>query len=571
MIKLTRYLKGYIKESILAPVFKLLEAVFELLVPLVIASLIDNGILLNNKNHIVFSGFLLLAMCVVGLISSITAQYYSAKVASGLGTSLRNDLFEHIFSLSNYETDVVGKSTLISRLTNDTTQIQNGFNLFFRLVLRSPFIVLGAIILACNISIEIGLVFVLVILVLSLIVYLIMNYSIKNFKNIQLMMDDLLNKISENLEGVRVIRAFLNEQREINDFKKSSENLKDKQLKVTRVSSLMNPLTYVVVNVGLVIILNKGGISVNVGSLSQGEVVALVNYMSQILVELFKVATLVNTLSKASTSAKRVNEVFEYSNCMVDGLKEATIGDIVFDNVSFKYPKAKSNCLNNISFGIKANETIGIIGGTGSGKTTLVSLLLRLYDTSDGSIYIDGFNIKEYSIKSLRSLIGIVLQKVSLFKGSIKTNLLNSNRNASDLEINDALNYSLASDFVSEKEDGINSKVEQFGRNFSGGQKQRLNIARALIKKPKLLIFDDSFSALDYKTDLDLRKSIKNNFNDTTVIMVSQRVSSIKNADKIIVLDNGNMVGLGKHEELLLNCNIYKEIYDSQAYGNAYE
>ena len=568
MKNLLEYLKDYKKECILAPLFKLLEASFELLVPLVMAKIIDIGIGNSDKVYIYKMGILLILFVIIGLISAITAQYYSAALSVGFGTKLRNALFKHILSFSHKEIDILGKDTLLTRLTNDTNQLQTGVNIFFRLILRSPFIVLGALCMSFIISPTMSFIFIFVIISLYYIVFFLMNKSIKLYKLVQSKLDKVLGISDNNLAGVRIIRAFNQGNNEKKEFLKASEELFLEQNRVSKISAIMNPLTYVIVNMGVVLILYKGGFDISVGKLTKGEVVALINYMSQILVELIKTANLLIIISKSSASAKRVNEIFAVKNSLVDGNLDYPINKKIgeeilrFENVSFKYPKSQNEAISNISFSLKEGEILGIIGGTGSGKSTIVNLIPRFYDVSSGEVLLDNKDIREYNISSLRKNIGLVEQKARLFEGSIKDNLSWGNLKAVDEDVYKAIDLVVAEDVLNAKENGLYSNVVSAAKNFSGGQKQRLSIARTLIKKPKILILDDSSSALDYVTDAKLRKNIKEIKN--TTIIVSQRVVSVKNSDKILVLDEGKVVGLGKHEELVATCDVYKEICLSQ-------
>lgn len=568
MKNLLEYLKDYKKECILAPLFKLLEASFELLVPLVMARIIDIGIGNFDKVYIYKMGILLILFVIIGLISAITAQYYSAVLSVGFGTKLRNALFKHILSFSHKEIDILGKDTLLTRLTNDTNQLQTGVNIFFRLILRSPFIVLGALCMSFIISPTMSFIFIFVIISLYYIVFFLMNKSIKLYKLVQSKLDRVLGISDNNLAGVRIIRAFNQGNNEKKEFLKASEELFLEQNRVSKISAIMNPLTYVIVNMGVVLILYKGGFDISVGKLTKGEVVALINYMSQILVELIKTANLLIIISKSSASAKRVNEIFAVKNSLVDGNLDYPINKKIgeeilrFENVSFKYPKSQNEAISNISFSLKEGEILGIIGGTGSGKSTIVNLIPRFYDVSSGEVLLDNKDIREYNISSLRKHIGLVEQKARLFEGSIKDNLSWGNLKAVDEDFYKAIDLVVAEDVLNAKENGLYSNVVSAAKNFSGGQKQRLSIARTLIKKPKILILDDSSSALDYVTDAKLRKNIKEIKN--TTIIVSQRVVSVKNSDKILVLDEGKVVGLGKHEELVATCDVYKEICLSQ-------
>jgi ATP-binding cassette, subfamily B, multidrug efflux pump len=566
MIQLIRYLKNYKKESVLAPLFKLLEATFELLVPLVIAGIIDVGIATGNKNYIWSHGAILLLMGAIGLVSAITAQYFSSKIAAGFGTELRDDLFHHIMGLSRNETDRIGSATLITRMINDSNQIQNGVNMFFRLVLRSPFIVFGAMAMAYAIKGTAGLLFTAVIGLLSVIVFFVMKSSVFRYRIVQKKLDGLLLKTSENLEGIRVIRAFRRESAEKKAYGTAAEDLSKEQIIVGRISAFMNPLTYAVINLGLAAILKTGAVQVNAGTLTQGQIVALVNYISQILIELLKLANLIIMLSKASACAKRINEIFALSNSMQNGTADATMAppSVEFNNVSFTYPGAGEPSLTNISFTAAPGQTIGIIGGTGSGKTTLANLIPRFYDAGTGEIRIGGENIQHYTIESLRKAVGIVEQTTRLFSGTIAENLRWGDDTAdTELLINSVVTAQ-AEAVISAKDGGLNGVVEQLGRNFSGGQKQRLSIARTLVRRPRILILDDSSSALDFATDAALRKAIKTACSGATLFIISQRVTTIRHADKIIVLDDGHMAGFDTHEALLKNSQLYHEICMSQ-------
>ena len=568
MLRLARYLKEYKLESALAPLFKLLEATFELLVPIVIARIIDIGIAGGDSNYIIKMGILLVTLAVIGLTSAIIAQYFSAKAATGFGTKLRDDLFAHILGFSHAEIDVLGRDTLVTRVTNDSDQVQNGINRFFRLVLRSPFIVAGAFIMSFNIDPRMSMIALTVIAVLAITVAFIMSKSIRLYRNVQKKLDRVLGKTGENLTGIRVIRAFSKESSEVAEYENATKDLYNDQVLVGDISALLNPLTYVVVNLGIVAILKKGAMQVNIGNLTTGQVVALINYMSQILVELVKFANLIILLSKASACAKRINEIFDIKCSLKGGSKELDLSDcngdiITFENVGFAYPKAKEEALSDISLSIKKGETIGIIGGTGSGKSSLINLIPRFYDISRGSIKLGGQDIKEYSLDSIRKNVALVEQKSRLFRGNIRDNLLWGNENADDGELFEAAQTAQAMDVINSKERRLDSEVAMYGNNFSGGQKQRLSIARSLVKKAGILILDDSSSALDYATDSRLRKAIRQ-IKDITTIIVSQRIVSIKNADRIVVLDDGKIVGIGNHEELLENNPIYREIYNSQ-------
>lgn len=568
MKPIIRMLGIYKKEAILGPLFKLLEALFELFVPLVVASLIDYGIASQDKSYIIKMFLLLILLAAVGLICSITAQYFAAKAAVGVGTKLRSDLFRKIQSLSFTELDKLGTSTMITRMTSDVNQVQSGINLVLRLFLRSPFIVFGAMIMAFTIDFSSALVFVGAIPVLAVIVFAIMLISIPLYKRVQSKLDKVTGKTRENLTGVRVIRAFCMEEQEIESFKGLNEELSKEQKYVGRISALMNPATYVIINVAIVVLVYVGAIRVEQGIITQGSVVALYNYMSQILVELIKLANLIITTTKSVACANRVATVLETESSLekISDDRIKTENHIDFVDVSLNYKDASEESLSDISFGVKRGETVGIIGGTGSGKSSLVNLIPHFYDCTKGGVYVDGVNVKSYPVNELREKIGIVLQKAVLFKGTIKENIAWGKDNASDTDIEKALEVAQAKDVVASKKNGINEEIEQGGKNLSGGQRQRLTIARAIVKQPDILILDDSASALDYATDAKLRQAIKG-LNDTTVFIVSQRTSSIMSADKIIVLDDGKIAGIGTHSQLLKSCDVYKEIYSSQTDG----
>ncbi len=574
MLKLSRYLKNYKLEAVLSPLFKCLEALFELLVPLVISSIIDIGIANHDKLYIYSRGLILLGFGIAGLFFAITAQYFSAKAAVGVGTELRNDLFKHIMSLSSAETDIAGSATLITRMTSDSNQIQNGVNMIFRLILRSPIIVFGALIMSYYVKGSEALIFLAVIVVLFIVVAAIMDKTVKLYRIVQKKLDEVLDQTSENLSGVRVIRTFCREDYEKRTYRESSEELNIKQIKAGNVSALMNPLTYVVINLGIVALINSGAINVSIGTLTQGEVVALVNYMSQILVELIKLTNTIILVSKAQACANRINEIFAMKNTLKDGdldalsawngMENKNAAAISFNNVSFTYPNAAGAALSDINLTIAKGDTVGIIGGTGAGKTTLIRLISRDYDATSGSIAIAGNDIKKYKLGSLHRLVGTVQQKVVLFSGTIRDNILRGNRQAGDNELFLAAKDAQAAEIIEGREDGYESVVTQSGKNLSGGQKQRLSIARTLIMNSPVLILDDSSSALDFATDARLRSAIAKRSKDTTVIMVTQRVAGIANADKIIVMDDGRIAGIGTHKELVNNCGLYKEICLSQ-------
>lgn len=567
MKSLLKYIKDYRKESILAPLFKMLEASFELMVPLVMASIIDRGIAHNDTAQIIKMGLVLVLLAAVGLISAVTAQYFSAKAAVGFATKLRSALFAHIQGLSYTELDTIGTSTLITRMTSDVNQLQNGVNLTLRLLLRSPFIVFGAMVMAFTVDVKAAFIFVVAIPLLSIVVFGIMIASIPLYKKVQAALDKILGRTRENLAGARVIRAFCNEEAETAGFERENELLLNTQVFVGKISAAMNPVTYIIINIALVVLLWTGAVRVDSGVITQGAVVALVNYMSQILVELVKLANLIIQLTKALACAKRVEGIFAVTSSMANGsLENGSDEDpaIVFDHVCLTYSGGGDESLTDIDFAVKKGETIGIIGGTGSGKTSVVNLIPRFYDATKGTVRINGRDIRDYDIETLRDTIGVVPQRAVLFKGTIRENLLWGNEDASGADIEDALRISQAKEFVDTKEGRLDFMIAQGGKNLSGGQRQRLTIARAIVRKPQILILDDSASALDFATDAKLRAAIKGMENDMTVIIVSQRASSIQYADKIVVLDDGAVAGIGTHEELLAENEIYQEIYYSQ-------
>lgn len=567
MTKLLVYLKDYKKESVLGPLFKLLEASFELIVPLVVASMIDVGIANRDRGYILKMCLIMAALGLIGLTCSVTAQFFAAKAAVGFATKLRHGLFEHIQKLSFSQMDREGTSTLITRITSDINQVQSGVNLVLRLFLRSPFIVFGAMIMAFTVDVKAALIFVVVIPILSVIVFGIMLISIPLYKKVQGALDRVLGITRENLTGVRVIRAFGQEEAEVAKFDGETDALRHIQMVAARISALMNPLTYVVINGGLIALIYVGAVRVEAGILTQGQVVALVNYMSQILVELVKLANLIITVTKAVACGNRIQSILEEPAGMEEKDSrgdEKLTGCVEFDHVSMRYYEGGEEALTDIHFKAVKGQTIGVIGGTGSGKSSLVNLIPRFYDAEKGSVKVDGVDVKEYDLTALRDKIGVVMQKAVLFHGTIRENLKWGNENASDEELWEALRTAQAKEFVLQKKDQLDEMIEQEGRNLSGGQRQRLSIARALVKKPEILILDDSASALDYATDAALRKSLKEMPGETTVFIVSQRASSLMHADTIIVLDDGNVAGMGTHEELLKNCEVYQEIYYSQ-------
>ncbi len=609
MKELLKYIKDYKKECVLGPLFKLLEACFDLTVPIVMAKIIDEGIAKSDSHFILVYGGVLILLAAVGLLSSITAQYFAAKAAVGFATNLRHGLFKHIESLSFTEMDTVGISTLITRMTSDINQMQSGVNMALRLFLRSPFIVFGAAVMAFTVDVKAAIVFAVVIPILAVVVLGIMAVSMPLYRKVQAGLDGILGRTRQNLTGVRVIRAFDKEEAEKEDFNNENQILTNLQLLVGKISALTNPVTYIFLNVALVVLLYVGAIRVDGGVLTQGKVIALVNYMSQILVELIKLANTIVLSTKAVACGNRIQSVFEMKPSIMDDFvsedeenislkdtdsaksgelksdtnndmkntialgkdlsnnsadKNAKGAEVVFENVDLTYKGAGDKSLENISFTAPAGSTIGIIGGTGSGKSSLVNLIPRFYDATAGKVLIDGKNVKDYKVSEVRSIVGIVMQKAVLFKGSIRENMKWGNNKATDEEINFALENAQAAEIVAGKEGGLDYMIEQSGRNLSGGQKQRFTIARALVRRPKVLILDDSASALDFATDAKLRKSLKQLGYEPTTFIVSQRTSSIKHADMILVLDDGKVVGKGTHDELLENCEVYHEIYMSQ-------
>lgn len=569
MRSLLKYLKDYKKESILAPVFKMLEASFELFVPLVMAAIIDTGIANHDKGYIFRMGGVLVALGLIGLACSVTAQFFSAKAAVGFATKLRHALFSHIQGLSYAELDTLGTNTLITRMTSDVNQLQSGVNLTLRLLLRSPFIVFGAMIMAFTVDVKAALIFVVAIPLLSIVVFGIMIVSLPLYKKLQAALDKVLGRTRENLEGARVIRAFCKEGQEIESFSEDNGALLNIQVFVGKISAAMNPLTYIIVNIALVVLLWTGAIRVDGGIITQGAVVALVNYMSQILVELIKMANLIIQITKALACAKRIESILAVENSqqieeLTQQAKAETDDVIRFDHVGLTYQGGGEESLTDIDFTVKKGQTIGIIGGTGSGKTSVVNLIPRLYDATRGTVYVDGQDVKTYDPKQLRSKVGIVPQKAVLFAGTIRKNLLWGNENATEEQLERALEISQAKEFVDTKEGRLDFKIAQGGKNLSGGQRQRMTIARAVVRDPEILILDDSASALDFATDAKLRHAIREMGNDMVVIIVSQRSSSIQYADQIIVLDDGKMVGIGTHDSLLAENEVYQEIYYSQ-------
>jgi len=578
MKKLLVYLKDYKKESVLGPLFKLLEATFELIVPLVMAAIIDTGVATGDKSYIMKMCMVLVLLAVIGLTCSITAQYFAAKAAVGFATKLRHALFAHIERLSFTEMDTVGTATLITRMTSDVNQVQNGVNLVLRLFLRSPFIVFGAMVMAFTIDVKAALVFVVTIPLLSIIVFGIMLISIPLYKKVQSALDKVLGITRENLTGSRVIRAFNKEDDEKVHFNENNDLLTRAQIYVGKISALMNPLTYVIINGAIVVLVWTGAVRVDNGYITQGEVVALINYMSQILVELVKLANLIININKSIACGNRIQSIFEMQPSITDGSgqkvdkvqtdtvdrSEEAEYAVEFSHVGLTYAGAGDESLTDIDFKVKKGETIGIIGGTGSGKSSVVNLIPRFYDVTSGFIKVDGKDVKDYPLEELRGKIGTVLQKAVLFHGTIRENLKWGNPDATEEDLNRAITVAQAKEFVDNKEGGLDFEIEQGGKNLSGGQRQRLTIARAVVKKPEILILDDSASALDFATDAALRKAIREMEGETTVFIVSQRAASIQHADRIVVLDDGKIVGLGTSEELLESCEVYQEIYNSQ-------
>lgn len=604
MLKMARFLKNYKKQVILGPIFKLIEAIFELIVPLIMANIIDIGIQNKDISYVLKIGFLLVIIGIIGLASSLTCQHYAALASQGFGTTVRNELFTHINTFSHNEIDKFGTPSLITRVTNDVNQLQFAVAMLIRLVIRAPFLALGSIVMAMVLDLKLSLIFLIATPIILSILYIIMKKSIPYFRSLQKKLDRISLITRENLEGVRVVRAFSNQVNEEIRFNDASNDLSNTSIRVGKLSALLNPLTYIVLNFAIITIIWFGGMRVDLGNLTQGQIIALVNYMTQILLALIVVTNLVIIFTKASASAARVNEVFNTSCSIIENnvnpleslseldvesknspkninnefrtenvseylsksdYNQNTVPKIQFNNVSFSYEGSNKYSLENISFSILPKETIGVIGGTGSGKSTLVNLISRFYDPSSGNIFIDGHNLKKYPLSQLRKKIGFVPQSPVLFTGSIAENMRIGSPTASDDDIKAALDIAQGSEFVDKLPNKYETLLDQGGKNLSGGQKQRLTIARALICKPEILILDDSFSALDFSTDATLRKALKNETNNnTTVIIVSQRIATIKNADKIIVLDDGNLIDIGNHDELYNRCSIYKEIYLSQ-------
>lgn len=566
MRKLLKYMRGYEKECVLGPLFKLLEATFELFIPLVVASIVDVGIGHADKGYIVKMCLVMVALGIVGLISAITAQFFAAKAAVGFAARLRHAVMEHILGLSYTEIDTLGTSTMVTRMTSDINQVQNGVNLTLRLLLRSPFVVFGAMIMAFTIDFQAALVFVGLIPVLCLVVFGIMLVTMPMYRRVQSKLDSVTSSTRQNLAGVRVLRAFTMEDSEVSGFTSQTQTLTDYQLAAGRISALMNPITFVIVNLAVIVLIYVGALKVEGGILTQGLVIALYNYMSQILVELIKMANLIITMTKAAACANRVESILEIVPSQENGKVSSSglSGKVEFRDVSAQYAGASEPSLEHISFTAEPGQTIGIIGGTGSGKTTLVNLIARFYDASEGTVLLDGTDVMELDKQMLRRSIGVVPQKAVLFKGTIRSNLLWGNPDAADEELNEALRIAQASEVVAGKALGLDEPVEQGGTNFSGGQRQRLTIARALVRKPAVLIMDDSASALDYATDAKLRMAIRDMEKSPTTFIVSQRAASVRFADQILVLDDGRLADAGTHDELLERCEVYQEIYYSQ-------
>lgn len=576
MKMIIQFMKDYKKESILAPLFKMLEALLELFVPLVVAQIIDRGIYYGDKRYIISMCLVMFLLAAIGLAFSLTAQYFAAKSAVGASTAMRSKLFAHIQSFGYEEMDRIGSATLITRMTSDINQVQNGINMALRLFLRSPFVVIGSVVMAFTIDFKAALIFVVTVPVLAIVLFTVMAVTKPIYKNVQNSLDRILNITRENLTGVRVIRAFHQEKNEKETFFAANDELTGFQKFAGKISGLSNPMTFIIINFAIIVLVYVGAIRVNAGSLSQGEVVALYNYMSQILVELVKFANLIVTITKALASVNRIGDIFEMSpkmkagetlieiNKTGDSQLEETVPMVEFRDVSFGYHESGEAAISHISFRAKRGETIGIIGGTGSGKSTLVNLIPRFYDATDGMVLLNGKNVKEISFKELRTKIAVVPQKAQLFAGTIGSNLRLGFPEATEEDLEEALKVSQAKEFVDAKAGRLDAVVEQGGRNLSGGQKQRLTLARALVRKSEILIMDDSASALDYATDANLRKAIREMNHKPTVFIVSQRASSILNADQIIVLDDGKVAGIGNHEFLLESCDVYREIYETQ-------
>lgn len=571
LFKLRRFLKPYKLQVILGPLFKLVEAVFELIIPLIMAKVIDTGVKNNNIQYVFKMGAFMILLGIVGLCSTIVCQSFAAKASQGFGTNLRNSLFEHMNTFSHKELDKFESGALITRMTNDVNQLQLAVAMFIRLAIRAPFLIIGSIIMAVSISMKMSVIFFITSVVISLSLYFIITGSVPFLKKIQSKLDRLALITREDLDGTRVIRAFSKQKWSIKRFKEINNEISFNACEVAKISSLLNPITYVIINLGIVAIIWYGGVRANTGDITQGEIIAFVNYMTQILLALIVVSNLVIIFTKAFASAGRINEIFDTKTSIKEkcGLQEATVKNdklfkIEFKDVSFSYDKNSEPSIKNVNVSIKSGERIGIIGGTGSGKSTFINLIPRFYDVSSGAVYVDGVNIKNYNTFNLRKKIAIVHQRSVLFSGTVRENLKLGKKDATDNELYEALKVAQALDFVNEKPKGLNEIIEQDGKNFSGGQRQRLTIARALVKKPEILILDDSSSALDYNTEANFRKSLIENTKGITVITVSQRATSIKHCDKIIVFDEGKILDIGKHEELIKSCSVYREICKSQ-------
>lgn len=589
MFKLRRYLRGHYAECVLAPLFKMLEALLQLLVPLVMSQVIDVGIASRDAGYVLERGALLIVMGVLAWVVAVAAQLFSARLAAAFGTALRDDLFRHILTLSREDVERLGRASLVTRLTNDTQQVQDGLNMFFRLILRSPFVTFGTVVAAFLVDGVEGAALLVAVLAAGALVMCFMRITTQRYRDVQRGLDEVQLRVSENLEGVRVLRAFRHEDAERQAFAQSAGTVRDRQVTTGDISAVVNPLTYAVVNCGLIALLWFGGLHVNVGSLTQGELVALVSYVSQALGELLKLTNLIVLLSKASACARRVNEVFDTQPTLIDGTREVDAAEgapaasgtaagpdstaapsspaapaLAFDDVSFAYPDAGGASLSHITFSLAPGGTLGVIGGTGSGKTTLANLALRFYDVSAGSVSVCGTDVRELTRASLRSAVSLVEQGAALFSGTVASNLRWGNDQADEQDLRSALRTAQAERMVDEKDGGLEARVEQFGRNFSGGQRQRLTIARALVRRPRVLILDDSSSALDFATDAALRRALARDCAGIAVVTISQRVASVRHADQILVLDGGRQVGLGTHEELLENCPVYQEICESQ-------
>lgn len=571
LFKLRRFLKPYKLQVILGPLFKLVEAVFELIIPLIMAKVIDTGVKNNNIQYVFKMGAFMILLGIVGLCSTIVCQSFAAKASQGFGTNLRNSLFEHINTFSHKELDKFESGALITRMTNDVNQLQLAVAMFIRLAIRAPFLIIGSIIMAVSISMKMSVIFFITSVVISLSLYFIITGSVPFLKKIQSKLDRLALITREDLDGTRVIRAFSKQKWSIKRFKEINNEISFNACKVAKISSLLNPITYVIINLGIVAIIWYGGVRANTGDITQGEIIAFVNYMTQILLALIVVSNLVIIFTKAFASAGRINEIFDTKTSIKEkcGLQEATVKNdkpfkIEFKDVSFSYDKNSEPSIKNVNVSIKSGEKIGIIGGTGSGKSTFINLIPRFYDVSSGAVYVDGVNVKNYNTFNLRKKIAIVHQRSVLFSGTVRENLKLGKKDATDNELYEALRVAQALDFVNEKPKGLDEIIEQDGKNFSGGQRQRLTIARALVKKPEILILDDSSSALDYNTEANFRKSLIENTKGITVITVSQRATSIKHCDKIIVFDEGKILDIGKHEELIKSCSVYREICKSQ-------